>query len=248
MTKDLLLTLLTMNRRCRGRAAARSPRDNAAYRAAIIFAWLFLLRAGEYSDTTNRHGEVRFCVLRLGDLALYRGDGAVCCLDDTDSATAVSIALRGSKTDQARTGCVRSLKATGGPIDPVAAVRDLLGLYSTLELASPQTPLFCLDSGRPVSSLEITAELRAAAVALGLEPSRYATHSLRRGGATALVAAGVESEVVRRWGRWLSDTWRRYIFGTVESLGDLATDMVSADYTVSMAIEDFRASVPRAAA
>ena len=57
-----------------------------------------------------------------------------------------------------------------------------------------------------------------------------------------MAAAGVPVEVIRRWGRWLSDCWRRYVFTASETIGDLANRMVEADYTVSMVLEDFKAS------
>ena len=60
-----------------------------------------------------------------------------------------------------------------------------------------------------------------------------------------MAAAGIPAEVIRRWGRWLSDCWRRYVFGTAEELNNLSRYMVMADYTLAMALEDFRASVPR---
>ena len=36
-----------------------------------------------------------------------------------------------------------------------------------------------------------------------------------------------------------------YVFGTAEELEDLSRTMVQADYTLAMALEDSRASVPR---
>ena len=247
VTKDILLALLRQSHARAGPAAVRSPRDNAAYRAAAVCAWLYLLRSAEYADATNGRGDPRDYCLRLGDLALYDESGAQCSLHEPLSAARLSLALRGSKTDQARLGCVRSLQRTPGELDAVALVAGLLRFLSPVELSSPSTPLFSLDSGRPVSSSGVTGDLRAAAKSSGLDPARYATHSLRRGGATALVAAGVNPETVRRFGRWLSDAWRTYVFGTTEHLGDLAAGMVNADYTIAMALEDFRASVPRAA-
>ena len=60
-----------------------------------------------------------------------------------------------------------------------------------------------------------------------------------------MAASCVPAEVIRRWGRWLSDCWRRCVFGAAEELEDLSHTMVQADSTLAMALEDFRASVPR---
>ena len=60
-----------------------------------------------------------------------------------------------------------------------------------------------------------------------------------------MAAAGIPTEVIRRWGQWLSDCWRRYMSGAAEELEDLSHTMVQAYYNLAMALEDFRASVPR---
>ena len=112
-------------------------------------------------------------------------------------------------------------------------------------LNDPLRPLFELESGKAASGAQISEALKLGAGDLGLGPRRYATHSLRRGGATTMVAAGILTEVIRRWGRWLSDCWRRYVFGTAEELDDMSRTMVQADYTLAMTLEDFRASVSR---
>ena len=61
----------------------------------------------------------------------------------------------------------------------------------------------------------------------------------------AMAAAGIPTEVICRWGRWLSDCWRRCVFVTAEELENLSRTMVQADFTLATALEDFRASVPR---
>ena len=103
-------------------------------------------------------------------------------------------------------------------------------------LNDPLRPLFELESGKAVSNAQISEALKLGASDLGLDPRRYATHSLRRGGATAMAAAGIPTEVIRRWRRWFSDCWRRCVFGTAEELEDMARTMVQADYTLAMAL------------
>ena len=53
--------------------------------------------------------------------------------------------------------------------------------------------------------------VKSAGVALGEEAKDYGSHSFRRGGATAYMAAGVPYETVRMFGRWKSDCARSYI-------------------------------------
>ena len=60
--------------------------------------------------------------------------------------------------------------------------------------------------------LEIQALLQRAAVAQNLPPSRFMSHSLRIGGASALFQATGEIETVKRAGRWSSSTVQRYLW------------------------------------
>ena len=45
---------------------------------------------------------------------------------------------------------------------------------------------------------------------IGLDPARFGTHSLRIGGATAALAAGVQPTLIRVAGRWSSDIYQIY--------------------------------------
>lgn len=45
---------------------------------------------------------------------------------------------------------------------------------------------------------------------LGLDPACFGAHSLRIGGATAALAAGIHPSVIRITGRWSSDVWEIY--------------------------------------
>ena len=44
----------------------------------------------------------------------------------------------------------------------------------------------------------------------GADPAAFANHSLRAGGTTDLLAAGVSETVVQKMGRWKSDTFKIY--------------------------------------
>jgi hypothetical protein len=46
---------------------------------------------------------------------------------------------------------------------------------------------------------------------IGLDPKEYSEHSLRRGGATALLCAGIDPLWVQLQGRWWSDAYKLYL-------------------------------------
>jgi hypothetical protein len=83
----------------------------------------------------------------------------------------------------------------------------------------------------PVRRHEVQAPLMRAAAALGGDPSRIGTHSLRFGGASALWAAYRDSAVVKRWGRWASEAFQGYLWEARSNAAGVSTAMAEADMT-----------------
>ena len=52
--------------------------------------------------------------------------------------------------------------------------------------------------------------MKFVACAAGVDPSPFSSHSLRIGGATAALAAGMSPLTIRVMGRWDSDVYRVY--------------------------------------
>ena len=52
--------------------------------------------------------------------------------------------------------------------------------------------------------------LKEALMKIGINPSKYDTHSGRIGGATMLWDAGFSDAQIKRFGRWKSDSWSTY--------------------------------------
>ena len=88
--------------------------------------------------------------------------------------------------------------------------------------AAPDTPIFMHYNPRPghqgwypVKPAFITNALRHAANTVlpvtGIEPRLLSARSLRPGGATALLCAGVDGNAVQLLGRWKSDAMLRYL-------------------------------------
>ena len=61
----------------------------------------------------------------------------------------------------------------------------------------------------------------------GLPADRYGSHSLRVGGATALYHAGMPVEIIKRYGRWVSDCFQGYLWEGNEDSKGLAAKMAS---------------------
>lgn len=60
--------------------------------------------------------------------------------------------------------------------------------------------------------------MRALIRRAGIDPSQYAGHSLRIGGATMLKAAGVGTDLIKILGRWTSDAYTLYVRHTPAEL------------------------------
>ena len=73
-----------------------------------------------------------------------------------------------------------------------------------------ERPLFCWESGAPVRVSELREVVKALMQSIGLDPARFGAHSLRIGGATAALAAGVPPSMIRIMGRWSSDVYEIY--------------------------------------
>ena len=117
----------------------------------------------------------------------------------------VTVIIRGSKTDQQKTGVRRTLAETKCDMCPVKSMADWLDVKSW-HPHSDET-LFSGNISDRVSRI-----LKEIATDHGVDASRVSAHSLRAGCATTLYAAGVDPIDIQRWGRWKSSIYMRYIW------------------------------------
>jgi len=188
----------------------------------IVMAFFFLLRVGEYTPSSDTRQTIP---LRKKDIRLWHGDTVLD--NDADlmtllTADAVTICLENQKNGN-RMSTVHH-ESSGDPVlDPVRAVAHLLfavrGMPNTTALGTYTI------NGRvcQVRSKAILAMVRLAAVqcnlaARGYDLTRIGSHSLRSGGAMALKLAGYDHDMIRKLGRWNSDTYLRYIQSQIGSL------------------------------
>ena len=77
----------------------------------------------------------------------------------------------------------------------------------------------------------LQAVLHKAAEGTGCPSSSFGSHSLRFGGASALWAAFHDTGLVRRWGRWASDSFHTYIWEDRKGSTGIAAAMAVSDIT-----------------
>ncbi|CAE7339972.1 unnamed protein product, partial [Symbiodinium pilosum] len=169
--------------------------------AAVSLAFFYLLRASEYLDA-GYVGLERG--LRGRDLRPLR-------LAEMRQADELTLFIRGSKTDVYNRGEYRNHYRTG--LSLTAAI-ELFEAFPTRFPGGPEADdlLFRDKEGKPLPRALITVLIQKAAEALGEPEGSLGTHSLRFGGASALWAAFGNAALVKRFGRWTSESYQTYIW------------------------------------
>ena len=76
---------------------------------------------------------------------------------------------------------------------------------------SGQGPLFRFIDGKPITRNFFNSKLKMGLEFIGLDVTRYKSHSLRIGGASYLSGIGLSDLQIKLMGRWQSDAFLRYI-------------------------------------
>lgn len=185
-----------------------------------VMAFFWLLRPAEY---TNSLEDGRSQAFRFMDLhfhingKIYSAPTAP--LNDETILQISHTTLEFS--DQKN--CVRGEKvghaATDDPFFCPCKAAGRLALHLQKHNAAPETPLHhhvgADGQWYDVPPRFITNALRHAALQVqddtGIDPALISARSLRPGGATALLCAGIDSEAIQLLGRWRSDAMLRYL-------------------------------------
>jgi hypothetical protein len=149
---------------------------------------------------------------RVGDLT---ASAATIDLATVPYATFVTLRFTRQKkgVENEIVGQARSGHSTICPV--LAAIRRTIHLRSNAAL--PSTPLCAAFTPAIIliTAAHLTTHLRRAAAAVshltGFDPSDISARALRAGGATALLCAKVDTDVIRLLGRWQSDQMLRYL-------------------------------------
>lgn len=160
---------------------------------ACLLAFFGLLRIGEYMDAGLRHRHVQL------------------------TAYGVVVTIPFSKTSNLP--ATVSIAQRDDQLCPAKALTHYLHFFPLLSIShQPDDPLFVT---RTQGSTRVSATSRDEFIANvrvlvrasfpDRDASTYAGHSFRRGGATAMLLAGVPQDILRIHGRWSSEAYRAYI-------------------------------------
>ena len=90
-------------------------------------------------------------------------------------------------------------------------------MLPTVIKATRPRALFCFEDGCSITTGDVRDAVRRVMMAAGRDQRLYGAHSLRIGGATAALAAGVPPQLIRLMGRWSSDVYEIYCRMSVQS-------------------------------
>lgn len=156
--------------------------EDARCWAMTLLAFFGLLRVGEYAD-----GALKKKHLQLTD------EGVIVTLPFSKTVLSPVDVRVAARDDE---------------LCPLAAMRHYLSFFTKF---SSDAPIFVDKKSKPLSRRVYIAQLKAVALSIGLDPTRIAGHSLRRGGCTAMYLAGVSEGFIAAHGRWRSLAFRGYL-------------------------------------
>ncbi|QJY50586.1 tyrosine-type recombinase/integrase [Pseudonocardia broussonetiae] len=158
-------------------------------------------------DTTSGKRDQLLLVLGFTMMARRSELAALTMQDVRETDDGLEVGIRTSKTDKDSRGTVVALPAGSHPeVDPVRLVRGWTAVLADLGITSG--PLLRTVSrtgvvGGALQPQSINSIVRRCVAAAGLpEPDGYSAHSLRAGGLTSALRAGVPLGVAAAHGRW----------------------------------------------
>lgn len=119
------------------------------------------------------------------------------------------VQFKWSKTNQFGLRChlVPIMSIPDSPLCPVRAYKNMIKLVP----GSPSDPAFMSTSAQPIKYSVLQSFIKGNVKRLGLDPSAFSSHSLRRAGATWAFKSQVPGELIQIHGDWASQAYLRYL-------------------------------------
>ena len=143
--------------------------------------------------------------------------------DISFSSQAVVVDIKWSKTNQFgdKQVTVPLLANPKSELCPVSAIRQVISLVPPIKTHSP----FIFKTGTSHQLLTyplMQSTLRVILAILGKDPTKYSSHSFRRGGATFAHVIGMKGQDIQILGGWASECYKLYLHSTVQGRVKLA--------------------------
>ena len=155
--------------------------NSAILWAALLLGFFFLLRASKYLAPEVGEGAAKGV---RGVDVVPRLQGST--VQSFALADEIVLTIRGSKTDQLNEGNVKNHFRAAGELFVIEALQHVQARAPERWYTERYDPLLRWANGNPLRRHEVQAPIMQAAAALGGDPARIGTHSLRFGGAIPL--------------------------------------------------------------
>lgn len=119
-----------------------------------------------------------------------------------------------SKTDQERHG---HTIVVGPAADPTICPVQMFKKWTLMRNKASKYLFHQKGSGAKLSAATPNIRLKTRLKRIGVDATKYGSHSARRGMCTAAAAKGIHERLLRKHGRWLSDCIYRYIVESVDN-------------------------------
>ena len=218
-----------------GRFLGGETASSATWAAALQVAFCGLLRGAEFA---LQPGE-QFDPVK----SLTRGD--IRFEVDAQGREFIALRMRKAKGMPGREKETTLLIGGGGSLlDPVAALKRMLRLdpltpadaagelprrWAEGGSLAARTPLF-RDGGSALTVAAVRDTVKVLMGGIGLDPRFFGAHSLRIGGASAGLAAGMSRAALQAAGRWASDIYALYARASREAVMCLGTVIGSTPF------------------
>ena len=191
---------------------------------AILLAFYGMLRISEFTNLVTTNHEVLTEACR-SDVTFF---------GPANKPDGFKFTIKCSKTDQFRvTQTITVFTSPDPDLCPVRAMHKLI----CSDQRDPQSPLFDFTTrtGNPPSRTASAARSRFisgfqhAINYAGLSTKQVQSHSLRSGGATAYLQAGIEPYIIQRMGRWRSWCWMIYTWTSTTHIQHAMASLAHCD-------------------
>ena len=200
--------------------------DGLMFKVILLIAFWYMLRSAECLSSEKR-------VIDKTRVLLWRNvllrssmeiDAKICAGDEFKQGTVMTLEVTSTKNKLGL--CTRTIEESSSELCAVKAVKELHAKIKEVTGSYPHPDqAICERSSKEfLTRDEVSKVLQAAALQSGVSAKMVASHSLRRGGATTYSIAGVPDEDIKRFGWWLSDAYKLYVFlvtGSIMSKGQI---------------------------
>lgn len=163
--------------------------EKILFKTAFILAFFGFLRISEFVFNQDSPDKT----LRFQDISFV--------------GQCLHVNIRYSKTDQKGYNSTLIItQLTNSEMCPVKALSKCMKVRPT-----STDYLFCHSNGTPLTRYQFCAVLRHCIKFLGLNANSYKSHSFRIGAATQASLNAVDDESIKAMGRWKSQSYKKYI-------------------------------------